>query len=271
MNGLHPEKTTTILPDRSNFFFQRQRPMKAPSMRWFGTAGFLVLASLLQGAARAETIGHAFDVQVSVVNGKLTTNNQLYLQLFDEWLATDNPGFAGALPQGRQYDFMVADKLWYHSGVQGAPVSTAMGSPFLLLGADPNLVTVSQTTGPQAGLTLASNLSGSLHAHVNFELFPQSGTPAPAGVYGLVLRLTSPSYESSDPFVIALANNPDFALSLEGVQYGGAAIRDAALVAVPEPGAGTLAVLGTALAAVGCGLRRLKAGRRSCKRVAGSA
>jgi hypothetical protein len=242
--------------------------MKAPRMRWFGTAGFLVLAGLLQGAAKAETIGHASDVQVSVVDGKLTTNKQLYLQLFDEWLATDSPGFAGALPQGLQYGLMVADRLWYHSGVEGAPVSTATGNPFLLLGADPNFVTVNQTTGPQAGPMLASSLSGSLHAHVNFELFPQSGPPAPLGVYGLVLRLTSPSFQSSDPFVIALANNPNFALSLEGVQYGGAAIS---AVAVPEPGAGTLAVLGTALAAVGYGMRRLKAGRRSCKRVAGSA
>lgn len=227
-----------------------------------GVALLLAMAALLQSSLRAETIGHAFDVQVGVVNGRLTTNKQLYGELFDPQLATGNPGFSGSLPQGLQYGFMVADKLWYHSGIAGTPVSTAPGNPFLRIGADPNFVTVSQTTGPQAGLTLVSSLSGSLHQHTNFELFPQGGTPAPAGVYGLVLRLTSPAFQASDPFVIALTNNPDFTtLTLDGVLYGQQAIL---AVAVPEPGAGVLAGLGMAAATLGYGARRWRGQWASC-------
>ncbi len=233
--------------------------------RYAAAATILVVACLLSGATRADTIGHAFDVQVSVVNGKLTTNKDLYDGLFDEFLSTTDPGFSGAPPTGQQYAFVVAQKLWYHSGIVGNPVSTAPGNPFLQVGEDPTFVTVSQTSGQQPGLTLASSLSGSLHVHLNFELFPQGASPAPAGVYGLVLQLTSPSFQTSDPFVIALANISGSELTLEGVEYGSAAIRDAALVAVPEPGASTLAVLGTALVAVGYGMRRLKTGRQSCK------
>jgi hypothetical protein len=234
--------------------------------RYAAAATILVVACLLSGATRAETIGHAFDVQVSVVNGKLTTNKDLYDGLFDEFLSTTDPGFSGAPPTGQQYAFVVAQKLWYHSGIVGNPVSTAPGNPFLRVGEDPTFVTVSQTSGQQPGLTLASSLSGSLHVHLDFELFPQGASPAPAGVYGLVLQLTSPSFQTSDPFVIALTNNPGLTtLTPEGVAYGEQAIRSSALAAVPEPGTGTLAVLGTALAAVGYGMRRLKAGRQSCK------
>ena len=225
---------------------------------------FLAVVALFQGAAMAETIGHAFDVQVSVVNGKLTTNKQLYDGFFADFYTT-NPGFSGALPNGLAYGFVVADQLWYHSGVEGAPVSTAPGDPFLRVGEDPMYVTVSQTTGPQAGLTLASSLSGSLHVHLGFELFPQGSLPAPAGVYGLVLQLTSPSFQSSDPFLIALTNNPDFSLSLEGVTSGEQAILG---VAVPEPAAGALAAVGVAACATGYGLRRRKRIQLSCNRVA---
>jgi hypothetical protein len=235
------------------------RTIKVGMMAW------MAMATLFQAAAMAEPIGHLFDVQVSVVNGKLTTNKQLYDGFFDPQLSTGNPGFSGALPQGLQYGFAVADKLWYHSGIVGDPVSTAPGNPFLQVGADPMFVVVSQTTGPQPGLTLASNLSGSLHVHTTFELFPQEFPSAPSGVYGLVLQMTSPSFQSSDPFVIALTNNPDFSLTLEGVAYGEQAIREAALVApVPEPGAGVLAGLGLAAATVGYGVRRRRGRRPLC-------
>lgn len=227
-----------------------------------GVMAVLTLAAVFQAAAMAEPIGHDFDVQVSVVNGKLTTNKQLYDGLFDEFLSTTDPGFSGAPPAGQQYSFVVPQKLWYHSGIVGDPVSTAPGNPFLKIGEDPNFVTVSQTTGFQPGLTLAASLSGSLHVHLNFELFPQGGSPAPAGVYGLVLQLTSPSFQTSDPFVIALTNLGNGDLTPAGVAYGEQAIREAALV--PEPGAGILAGLGMAAAAGSLGLRRSRSRRPSC-------
>lgn len=230
-----------------------------------GVVAWVALASLFQAAAMAEPIGHASDIQVSVVNGKLTTNKQLYDGAFDEQFSTDSPGFGGSLPQGLSYGFAVVDKLWYHSGIEGQPVSTAPGNPFLQIGADPMFVVVSQTTGPQAGLTLDANLSGSLHVHTTFELFTQSGSPAPLGVYGLVLQMTSPSFQASDPFVIAFMNNPDFSLSPEGIAYGEQAIREAALAApVPEPAAGILAGLGMGAATIGYGLRRWRGRRPTC-------
>lgn len=224
-----------------------------------GVMAWMAMATLFQAAAMAESIGHLFDVQVSVVNGKLTTNKQLYDGFFDQ-SETTNPGFGGSLPQGSSYGFAVAGKLWYHSGIVGDPVSTAPDNPFLRIGTDTLFVDVSQTTGPQAGLTLVSNLSGSLHEHRPFSLFPQNDPAAPSGVYGLVLQMTSPSFQASDPFVIAFMNNPDFSLSPAGVAYGEQAIL---AVAVPEPGAGFLAGLGMAAATVGYGVRRWR-GRRPC-------
>lgn len=224
-----------------------------------GLMAALTLTALFQSAAMAEPIGHLFDIQVSVVNGKLTTNKQLYDSFFDQ-SETTNPGFGGSLPQGLSYGFAVAGKLWYHSGIVGDPVSTAPDNPFLRIGTDTLFVDVSQTTGPQAGLTLVSSLSGSLHEHVPFSLFPQDDPAAPLGVYGLVLQMTSSSFQASDPFVIAFMNNPDFSLSPAGVAYGEQAIL---AVAVPEPGAGVLAGLGMAAATVGYGVRRWR-GRRPC-------
>lgn len=220
----------------------------------------LAMAALFERVAMADPIGHTFDIQVSVVNGKLTTNKQLYDGFFDQ-SETTNPGFGGSLQQGLSYGFAVAGKLWYHSGVVGEQVSTAAGNPFIRIGTDTMFVDVSQTTGPQAGLTLVSSLSGSLHEHIPFALFPQDVPAAPLGVYGLVLQMTSPSFQTSDPFVIAFLNNPDFSLSPEGVTYGEQAILGAA---VPEPGAGILAGLGMAAAAMGHGVRRLRGRMRSC-------
>lgn len=228
----------------------------------YGLMAGVAMVALFQAAAMADPIGHAFDIQVSVSNGKLTTNKQFYDGDFGPQFSTGNPGFAGSLPQGLSYGFAVLDKLWYHSGVVGDPVSTAPGNPFLQIGADPMFVVVSQTTGPQAGLTLVSSLSGSLHQHTTFELFPQGGPSAPAGVYGLVLQMTSPSWQASDPFVIAFMNNPDFAISPEGIAYGEQAILS---VAVPEPGTGILAGLGLVAATIGYGARRRRGRRDSCK------
>lgn len=231
------------------------RTIKVRLMAW------MAMATLFQGAVMAEPIGHLFDVQVSVVNGKLTTNKQLYDSFFDQ-SETTNPGFGGSLPQGLSYGFAVAGKLWYHSGIVGDPVSTAPDNPFLRIGTDTLFVDVSQTTGPQAGLTLVSSLSGSLHEHVPFSLFPQDDPAAPLGVYGLVLQMTSSSFQASDPFVIAFMNNPDFAISPEGIAYGEQAILS---VAVPEPGTGILAGLGLVAATIGYGARRRRGQRDSCK------
>jgi hypothetical protein len=218
------------------------------SMRrcWIRTP--LVLALALLGSA-AEAL-QEFDVQIYVAGGKLFTTKSLFDGFFDQF-ETINPGFSDApppyptpLPPGLAYGFNVAGKLWYHSGIEGDPVSTAPGNPVIRIGSDTTNVVVSQTSGPQAGLQLASSLSGALHVHLPYTLL---GDQRPIGVYGLLLEITSPSFTTSDPFVVALTNDPDFTLTLAGVAYGEQAILAAAVV--PEPSA--LGLLATAAAAAG--------------------
>jgi hypothetical protein len=227
------------------------------SMRQLWNRCLLVSAlSLLGSAAQA---AQEFDVQIFVANGKLFTTKSLFDGFFDQF-ETDSPGFSDApdqpaLPTGVAYGFNVAGKLWYHSGIVGDPVSTAPGNPFIRIGSDTTNVVVSQTSGPQAGLQLASSLSGALHVHLPYTLL---GDQRPIGVYGLLLEITSPSFTTSDPFVVALTNDPDFTLTLAGVAYGEQAIVSAAVV--PEPSA--LGLLATAAAAAGLvGIRRRAATR----------
>jgi len=237
--------------------------MRGSGMRAImGRAVWLVWLTV--GVAVASRPGFAdpmFDVQIRVENGKLLTSKSLYDGFFIEYETTD-PGFATwpsyELPQGETYGFNVASKLWYHSGIVGAPVSTASGNPVIQIGESPNVI-VSQNSGFQSGFSLAANLSGALHVHLPFGLGPVSPVP-PVGVYGLVLQITSPEFTSSDPFVIALTNDPTFAtLTPEGVAYGEQAILAAALV--PEPSA--LGLLATAAAVAGlAGIRRRPAAAR---------
>jgi len=232
------------------------------SMRSFWIRSPLVLALALLGGA-AEAL-QEFDVQIYVSGGKLFTTKSLFQGFFEDF-ETDSPGFSDApapfpspLPSGVAYGFNVAGKLWYHSGIVGAPVSTAPGDPFIQIGSDTTFVAVSQTSGPQAGLQLANSLSGSLHVHLDYALF---GAQRPIGVYGLVLQITSPSFTTSDPFVVALINDPTFTtLTLEGVAYGEQAILAAALV--PEPSAfGLLATAAAAAGLAGIARRRRPAAR----------
>lgn len=237
----------------------KEQPMRRLA-KYFGIVMAIVASA---SVARANPLT---DVQIFVSNGKLTTTKSLYDGFFFDFETTD-PGFANALsrpalPTGEDYGFAVAGKLWYHSGIQGDPVSVAPGNPFIRIGDEFTNLIVSQTSGPQPGLQLASPLSGSLHVHPPYTLL---GEQRPAGVYGLVLQITSPSFTASDPFVVALTNDPGFSLTETGVRYGEQQIVSAALV--PEPGTGSLAVLGTAVATVGFGLRRLNVSRRCCKRV----
>ena len=224
------------------------------SMRYLWNRCLLVSAlSLLGGAAQADP---QFDVQVFVSDGKLATTRSLFDGFFMDY-ETDSPGFSNApggpaLPTGVAYGFNVVGKLWYHSGVVGDPVSTAPGNPFIRIGDELTNVVVSQTSGPQPGLELTSSLAGSLHAHLPYTLL---GDQRPVGVYGLLLEITSPSFTTSDPFVVALTNDPTITLAPVGVAYGEQAILAAALV--PEPSAlGLMATAGAAAGLAGIARRR---------------
>ena len=214
------------------------------------------------------------DVQIIVVSGTLATTRPLFDGFLEEFETTD-PGFsndprpgAPPLPTGVAYSFVVADKLWYHSGIEGQPVTVAPGNPSVRIGDEFTNVVVSQASGPQSGLLLTTSLEGPMHVHLPYTLL---GSERPAGVYGLVLQITSPSFAPSAPFVVALTNDPDGTLRLAGIRYGEDQIVAAALV--PEPA--SLGLLATAAAAglAWGGRRRWQARQKnaptsSCKTIA---
>jgi hypothetical protein len=193
----------------------------------------LVLAIASPRSMQAQ--GHASDVHPSVVAGRLTTDSSVYADAFDElggFLFTENPGFeagSGVLAPGDQLGFALVGRLWYWDGAALAdpPPDTAVS-----ISRGPQTVTVDTLSGPQPGFTLATaGASGFIHVHPSYTL--ESPEPA-AGVYGLVLELTSPQYEPSDPFVIALGWFGE-SLTLEQYNAGVAAIEAAALLP-PLPG-----------------------------------
>jgi hypothetical protein len=61
------------------------------------------------------------------------------------------------------------------------------------------------------------------HQHLLFYLL-DNAPPAPAGVYGFFLRLTSPNYMASEPFLVAL-NRTDPSNFAEGAEHINAAAR----------------------------------------------
>lgn len=213
----------------------------------------VVCSLLVPMAARADAIT---DIQVSVQGGVIITDKSLYAGGFPGLsdFVTDDPGFAGSPTPGQDYGVLVTGKLWYHSGVDGDPVSTAAGNPYLRIASGTSSFDLFQTSNASAALPLVENLDGSLHKHLTFSLFPDTGSLAPAGVYGVVLQVTSPTFTSSASFLIALANlnNAPIDMTPEGVEYGEQAIL---VQAVPEPSSVALAGLGAAGLA-GAALRR---------------
>lgn len=204
----------------------------------------MLLGSVFASAAHGDALT---DIQVSVSAGKLLTDLTKYAGAFDETtFETIDPGFAGSPPQGQQYGVQIAQKLWYHSGIVGDPVTPVPGNVFVRVADATTAIDVSGSSGLQAGLVLTGSLSGSLHGHLDFTLFPNTAPKAAAGVYGLVMQVNSPSFQASDPFLVAFANLAGGSLTLEGIEYGEDAIYAAAFAAVPEPSSVVLAGLGVA-------------------------
>lgn len=215
----------------------------------------IVLFALIGGLVKPAPVraDATTDIQVFLSNGKLATEQSKYAGTFDpDTFEAHDPGFAGSLPQGEQYGVQISQKLWYHSGIEGDPVTPVRGDVFVTVAKGASSLIVTGSSGLQTGLILDADLSGSLHGHLDFLLSSGEGSPAPDGVYGLVMQINSPSYQTSDPFLLAIANIAGGTINLEGIEYGEQAIFNAA---VPEPSSVILAGLGVAGLA-GATLRR---------------
>lgn len=224
---------------------------RLPCADWIMLAAVVVIGAAPQAFGSPTT-----DIQVGVSSGKLTTNLSKYGSAFDpSTFETDEPGFFGNPPLGSTYGVQVAQKLWYHSGIEGDPVTPVANGVSISIFDGTNTRIVTGTSGVQTGLILAEDLAESLHGHLDFSLSP--GT-ALDGVYGLVLQVTSPSFQSSDPFLLAIANIAGGELTLAGIEYGEEAIFNAA---VPEPSSVALAGLGVAGLAIRAWRRRRAAGK----------
>jgi hypothetical protein len=192
----------------------------------------LLLTCVDRAAPTARAKGHAADVHPSIVEGKLATNLSVYSDAFDEaggFLFTENPGFQtadGVLQAGDQLGFAVVDRLWFWNGEELAepPAETAVS-----ISRGPLSVTIDAASEPQPGFTLATSAgAGFIHVHPSYTL---ETAEALAGVYGLVLQLTSPQYEASEPFVIALGY---FGNSLTAEQYN-SGVQAIGLAALQPP------------------------------------
>ena len=144
----------------------------------------LVLILVAAAIAPSVALGDAAtDIQVFLSGGKLTTGLAKYAGAFDETtFETHDPGFAGSpLPQGVQYGVQISQKLWYHSGVENDPITPVRGDVYVRVSDGTISLDVTGATGLQSGLVLTGSLSGSLHGHLDFSLFPASGSPSPRG------------------------------------------------------------------------------------------
>jgi hypothetical protein len=168
-------------------------------------------ALLLVGTAAPAPAQHLGDVQVRLDAEQLATrnpggqNDRIFINEFDDFggvLYTDDPGFesdSGALPGGIPVGFNVTQSLWYWNGEQ---ILDAPASASIKISLGPvSPVFVSAESGAQAGFTIATtSSSGTIHTHLSYTLGPSD---TPFGVYGMILEMASPEYESSEPFLVA--------------------------------------------------------------------
>ncbi len=169
--------------------------------------GFLLLLVAMVDPSAAQHLG---DVEIVLDGNRLSTrnesgNNRIYVNEFDNLagtLFTDDPGFesqSGSLPGGISIGFNVTQSLWYWDGERLAPPPLDASIKITLGPVSPVFVT--GTSDPQPGFHFATtSASGTIHTHLSYTLSPGN---AAFGMYGIVLELTSPSYEESEPCLLA--------------------------------------------------------------------
>jgi len=210
--------------------------------------GLVVLAF---AACEAHAQTHAGDIELLLVNSRLTTSGGNYSgplngRVFEGSLpsngTTSNPGFdsaAGFLSSGEtiRFDFVREVLYWDGSSLTGSPrsMTVAIGS---------SQATLSPTDfAGKAGFEIAGgDLIGAFHQHLFFSI----GSGAPAGLYGVVLTLGpagTSTFGTSEPFLMAFSRNASTLNPAAGLDA-----MAATLVAVPEPSTLGLAAAGVVAA-----------------------
>jgi hypothetical protein len=187
--------------------------------------------------------GHGYPIVVDVVNQRLTISDGFTLpsgfigQAFDRHednfldvapgftLASTLPGYdINGMEVGSQLNLEVVPRpdfttagtpnrwLWYWDDASDT-VKTAPNDPTLEIASENGFgsVLLTQFTTPSTGpsLKVAEPTASDLGSHEHpLAYFLDNSPPAPTGVYGFFMRLTSPAYASSETILVAL-NNTD--------------------------------------------------------------
>lgn len=202
----------------------------------FKYAMILLMGSLTLAMADAATAQHAGDIEVTVVNGKITTDTSVYgAELGEAGIPNeiDEPGFdavPGTFDPGQPVGFNILDALrvW-----NGSDFNTIANETMTISFSTLSRTTPTTAGASVAGFTLNATAGGEWHRHLIFTL----DSPASTGVYLLKLDLFSSGLETSDPFYVVFNQNED-----EGVHDAAMAYVESTLV--PEPASLTLAALG---------------------------
>ncbi len=151
-----------------------------------------------------------FDISVWVdEEGQLQGSPQVSTGIFEGFfgaLSQQNPGFSASnnvFQMGDSLGFNVVEPLLYSVG---DGVSAPPGSEYIEINKSSSSIEVRATSEFEEGFILGEVGSfGGIHEHMEYVLLGESDPPTP-GVYGLVIEVTSPGYEASDPLLVALAH-----------------------------------------------------------------
>lgn len=206
--------------------------------------------------------GHGHPIRVDVANGRLVVTGGLslsfgsvgqafdyhedsYMEDFGDVLYSATPGFnVHGMEPGAGLHLEVVSRpdfsqpltperwLWFWSK-SARQVQTAANTPTLEVASEDNLsetVVLSQFAAPtpDPSVFVLDPLSSEIGTHQHpLAFFLDNAPAAEFGAYGFFARVTSPNYESSEPFLIALNH------SLSSEDYQEAAFEINAAAALP--------------------------------------
>jgi|GEM_PF-4220937 len=154
------------------------------------------------------------DIAINVADEQLTVNGSSFLADFrvglvdeDGVLELRNPGYiterANQLLPNTWLGFEVVGPLLFSDGTEWRPAESTAYFEFFRPFVDDNSAVVTGETASQNGFELAqADERGLVHEHIWFRLGNTETGPAPNGVYAIQQVLTSPSYVSSEPFLL---------------------------------------------------------------------